>query len=99
MAKNTHDQIARRIAKQRGADYNKGQGPDVDTGNLVVEVETENTVADAGRQLQGFQRPVYVAGATKAAADKALERYKDTSIGVMGPDGKILKKSTRKKKR
>ncbi len=96
MASN-HDNTANRIAKQHGTDYNKGQGPDIQTPGKVIEVESEGTIPDAGRQLAGFNRPVYVAGATKKATEKALERYKDSTIGVMNSQGKIIKPSTRKK--
>ena len=78
-----HDETASRIARQRGADYNRGQGPDIKTPNMAIEVETENTVGDAARQLKGFKRPVYVAGATKKATEKALQKYDKSTIGVM----------------
>ena len=93
-----HDKTATRLAKKLKTTYNKGQGPDLQPTGKAIEVETENTVSDAARQLQGFKKPVYVAGTTQKATQKALERYKDTTIGVMDPAGKIVKRSTRKKK-
>ena len=81
-----------------GTAYTPGQGPDVQTANQAIEVETESTIADAARQLAGFKKPVYVAGATKKATDLALDRYRDSTIGVMDPTGKIVKRSTRKRK-
>ncbi len=92
-----HDKTAQHIANQKGTDYNKGQGPDIQTPRQVIEVETTDTIGDAARQLQGFNRPVYVAGADDAAVQAALEHYKDTTIGVMDPSGNILKSSSRKK--
>ena len=92
-----HDKTAQSIAEMKGTDYNKGQGPDIKTPRQVIEVETTDTIGDAGRQLQGFNRPVYVAGADDAAVQAALEHYKDTTIGVMDPLGNILKSSSRKK--
>ncbi len=97
MGRNTHDETARRIARRRGGEYNKGQGPDIQLPGMVVEVESDRTVSDAGRQLSGFTRPVYVAGANANATKKALERYKDSTIGVMDQNGNILKRSTRKR--
>ena len=92
-----HDETANRIARKRHASYNRGQGPDVLTPGAAIEVETRNTVADAARQLRGFRKPVYVAGADQAATDAALERYADSTIGVMDPNGKIVKRSNRGK--
>ncbi len=60
-------------------------------------METIDTIGDAARQLQGFNRLVYVAGADDVATEAALEHYKDTTIGVMDPLGEILKSSSRKR--
>ncbi len=92
-----HDDTAKRIAKKKGTDYNKGPGPDIKTPRQTIEVETSNTIGDAGGQLRGHKRPVYVAVTDDKAVPKALERYKDTTIGVMDSSGKIKKRSTRKR--
>ena len=92
-----HNRTAQRIADQKGVPYNQGQGPDVKTPRQVIEVETVDTIKDAGRQLQGYRGPVYVAGADDAATEAALEHYDDTTIGVMDSLGNILKSSSRKK--
>ena len=92
-----HDRTAQRIAQKERTSYNKDQGPDIKTSRQVTEVETIDTINDAARQLQGYQRPVYVAGADDAATQAALEHYKDTTIGVKDPSGNILKSSSRKK--
>ncbi len=92
-----HDKTAQHIAKNKGVSYNKGPGPDIKTPRQTIEVETTNTIDDAGHQLQGFRGPVYVAGADDEATQAALERYKDTTIGVMDSSGNILKSSSRKR--
>ena len=92
-----HDITAQRIANEKGGFYNQGPGPDIKTSRQVIEVETADTVTDAGRQLQGYRGPVYVAGVDAASTKTALDHYEDTTIGVMDPSGKILKPSTRKK--
>ena len=92
-----HDITAQRIANKKGGSYNQGPGPDIKTSRQVIEVETADTITDAGRQLQGYRGLVYVAGADPAATKVALDHYEDTTIGVMDPSGKILKPSTRKK--
>lgn len=91
----THDAIAQRIATLKGVSYNQGKGPDIITPFEAIEVETVHTVTDAARQLQGYRRPVYVAGADDAATQTALKHYEGTDIGVMDAFGKILKSSTR----
>ena len=48
------------------------------------------------RQLQGHRKPVYVAGTTQEAVDKALKATQGTTIGVMNNRGKVVKKSTRR---
>lgn len=93
-----HDKTANRIARKRGTDYNKGQGPDVETPSMAIEVETASTVADAGRQLSGYKKKVYVAGADAEATKEALDRYADSTIGVMDEKGNIVKPSTRSRK-
>ena len=92
-----HDKTAQHIANQKGTDYNKGQGPDIKTSRQTIEVETPNTIGDAGRQLRGHSGPVYVAVTDDKAVPKALDRYEGTTIGVMDSSGKIQKRSTRKR--
>jgi len=93
-----HDTAAKRIAKKLGVEYNRGKGPDVIASRAVVEVETAATVKDGLRQLQGFRRSVYIAGANQQAVNAALEATKGTTVGVMDEKGKIVKRSSRKKR-
>ncbi len=99
MAKSKHDQVAKKIAKKEGVQYNKGQGADIQSSRRIIEVETVNTIGDATRQLAGYQKPVYVASADAKVTKKALQHYKDTTIGVMNSQGQILKRSTRGRKK
>ncbi len=93
-----HDDTARRIAEQKSVEYNRGQGPDVITRTQAIEVETAETVRDGLRQLRGYQKSAYIAGADKKATEAALEATKGTTVGVMDPHGNIVKRSTRKRK-
>ncbi|MBW2321884.1 MAG: hypothetical protein JRF31_13905 [Deltaproteobacteria bacterium] len=99
MAQSKHDQVANRIAKKEGVKYNKGQGADVQSSRRAIEVETAQTVNDASRQLRGYRKPVYVAGVDDKAVKIASKKYKGTSIGVMRPSGKIVKRSSRSRKK
>ena len=93
----THDKTAERIARKKGVKYNKGQGPDVVTRDQAIEIETEDTVNDGLRQLRGFKKPVYIAGADAAATKAALDTTENTTVGVMNSKGEIVKRSTRKR--
>jgi sulfur carrier protein ThiS len=93
----SHKVTANRIAKKLNADYNSGKGVDIKSGKATVEVETPATVKDALSQLQGHRGPCYIAGTNQEAAQKAMEATKETTLGVMNNQGKIVKKSTRKK--
>lgn len=98
MPSKKHDDVAKKIAKKYKVDYNQGQGADIQSSRAVVEVETSSTAQDGLRQLQGYRKPVYIAGADKQAIEKALEVTKGTTIGVMDQNGNIIKRSARKKK-
>ena len=91
----SHKTTANRLAALYDAEYNPGPGADIKADRITIEVETPDTVADAGRQLQGHRGPVYVAGTNKEAVDRALDRYDDSTIGVMDNQGNIVEPSTR----
>jgi hypothetical protein len=97
VAKSKHDRVAERLARKDNTDYNKGPGADVQSSKRVIEVETAGTVADGFRQLSGYRRPVYIAGADAATTEAALEAAKGTTVGVMDHNGAIMKRSTRKR--
>ena len=92
-----HDKTAEQIAENKGASYNKGPGPDIKTSRQTIEVETTNTLDDAGRQLQGHRGPVYVAVTNDKDIPKAVERYDGSTIGVMDSSGRVVKSSSRKR--
>jgi len=96
MAKSKHDRVAERLAKKEGVKYNRGQGADIQSSHRAIEVESVNTIGGAARQLAGYQKPVYVAGADAEATKKALQYYKNTTIGVKNSQGKVVRRSTRK---
>jgi len=92
-----HDKTASHLAKKEGVDYNRGPGPDVNSPRHAIEVETVKTVRDGLRQLRGFRKPVYIAAADSKTIKAALEATEGTTVGVMDPQGKILKRSTRRR--
>ena len=93
MGRTKHDEIAARLARREGTTYNKGKGPDVQTSRRVIEVATHSgDLRDSVRQLQGFQKPRYLATTSELLA-QAKDIAKDTRIGVMGPTGHIAKRA------
>ena len=92
-----HDETAQAIAEKKNVDYNKGAGPDIKAPRQTIEVETTNTIGDAGRQLQGHRGPVYVAVTDDKDIPKAVQRYDGTTIGVMNSSGEVVKPSSRKR--
>ena len=91
----SHATTANLIARKFNTEYNRGQGADIQTSNIAIEVETPDTIKDAGRQLQGHRKNVYVAVTNQNAVSSALEYYKNSTIGVMDNQGNILKPSSR----
>jgi hypothetical protein len=99
MESKSHKTTANRIARKLRTEYNSGEGADVVSNNMVVEIETETTVNGGLNQLRGYQKPVYIAGTNKKAVEKALQTTKGTTVGVMNNQGKVIKRSTRKKRK
>jgi len=93
-----HKEVSENIAQLKGVDYNNGKGADIITPSQVIEVETANSVSDGLMQLQGYRKPSYIAGTDEKAVKKALDLTKNTTIGVMDKQGRIRKRSTRKRR-
>lgn len=90
-----HDRTAIRLAKREGVSYNRGRGADIQAPGRAIEVETAETVKDGLRQLQGYRKPVYIAGTDREATEVAIEATEGTTVGVTDPNGLIVKPSTR----
>ncbi len=93
----THDRTASRIATRERTEYNRGRGADILTGRRAIEVESARTIRNGIRNLRGYRRSVYIAGADPAATRKALEVTEGTTVGVMSSGGKVLRRSTRQR--
>ena len=93
-----HEATAERIAKRFNTKYNPGEGPDIVTVQAAVKVEPPDAVKDGIRQLQGYQKRVYIAGTNKRAVEMAIEETQGTTVGVMDNQGRIIKSSSRRRK-
>ena len=56
----SHKTTANRLAALYNTEYNSGAGADIKAEGITIEVETPETIADAGRQLSGHRGPAYV---------------------------------------
>lgn len=91
-----HDKVAARLAKELRTTYNRGQGPDIVTSELAIEVETKKSLQKDGlRQLQGFRKAVYVAMTDDADIPYALNMTNGTTVGVVDRNGRIVDSSSR----
>jgi hypothetical protein len=88
-----HTATANRIAKKFGTTVNGDGKPDVDTSIVVVEVETSATIRDGIRRLATAAKPAFVAVTNKEAIIDALRHTHGTNVGVMDPQGEIVKQS------
>lgn len=93
----SHKATVNRLLSRYGGNYSPEKGADIKTPHHgTIEVETAETVREAPTQLKGYHGPVYIAGTSKPAVDKALEIAEGTTIGVMDKTGHIIKPSTRR---
>jgi hypothetical protein len=90
----SHKATVNRLSKKFGTEPQR-KGADIQTNNLAIEVEPEKTINQAIMQLQGYKKPVYIAGVNQKAVEKALEATEGTTVGVMNNRGKIIKRSSR----
>lgn len=90
-----HNRVAVNIARRYGVRFNTRSNPDIETHDRVIEVESAATVAEGFQRLRNFRKPVYIAGIDIDAIAAACRATIGTTVGVMAPDGQIVKRSTR----
>ena len=88
-----HTATVRRVAERYGGTVNANGSPDITSEHLTVEVETSATLAQGIRDLEKVDGPVFVAVTNREALDEALRRVKRSRVGVMDPQGEIVKQS------
>ncbi len=86
-----HTATANRIARRYSASYNVGEGCDIRCDGFVIEVETTATLAEGFQRLNQCKDAAYVAVTNKEAIKDALQLAQGTRVGVMDPQGNILK--------
>jgi hypothetical protein len=88
-----HTATANRIAQRLGTRYNSGPGFDIQTEELTIEVETTATVQEGIERLREAPGRVYVALTNKDGVREALRFASGTRVGVMDPQGTVVKES------
>ena len=83
----TVNRIVRRYSGKLGLDLRV----DVEAPEGIIEVETEATIPRGIRHLKTFRGPVFLAVTNKEALPAALRATNGSRIGVMDPQGNIVK--------
>ncbi len=85
----TVNRLARRFNTTPGTD---GQ-PDIQTSDVTIEVETTATLSAGVKSLLDVEGPAFVAVTNKEGLTEALKKTKRNRVGVMDPQGEIVKQS------
>lgn len=94
MGNKSHTATANRVARRYGADYQSADGQfDICIGDLTIEIETTATILDGIDRLRGKSGRVYVALTNKEGVEEAVKLATGTRVGVMDPQGEIVKES------
>ncbi len=83
----TVNRIVRRYSGRPGLDLRV----DVEAPEGIIEVETEATIPRGIRHLKTLRGPVFLAVTNKEALPAALRATDGSRIGVMDPQGNIVK--------
>jgi hypothetical protein len=89
-----HTATGRRIAKRYKTTYNDGDGIDIATDGMVIEIETTATIEDGVERLKVHLGRAFVAVTNKEGIAEALRLTQGTNVGVMDPRGNIIKDSS-----
>jgi hypothetical protein len=90
----TVNRIVRRYRGKPGLDLSV----DVQTPEGIIEVETEATISRGIRRLKTFRGPVYLAVTNREALPEALRATDGSRIGVMDPQGNIVRPSGQRRR-
>jgi len=94
---NSHDRVAKLVARKLRGRYNPQTSPDVKGKAGRAEVKSSaDEIPKALRQLAGGTGPAFIV-LPKPQHNKALKRLAGLKTGLMDYQGNIRKPSTRKK--
>ena len=94
MANKAHTATLNRICRKYGLQANSdGQPYDIQTCELIIEVETSASVPEAVKRLDSLPSPVYIAVTNKEGIGFAELHVQGTSIGLLDPQGNVIRPS------
>lgn len=94
MANKAHTATLNRICRKLGVKPALDGKYDIVTAEIIVEVETSATVADAVERLKDQTLPAYIAVTNKEGIQMAKSLIEGTKLGLMDPQGNIVVEAT-----
>lgn len=94
MVNKAHTATLRRIAKRYGGETGNDDRADIVAGDMVIEVETAATLSAGVARLSSQSCRRYVAVTNRESLDEALRQTEGTGIGVMDPQGNIVREAS-----
>lgn len=92
MQNKAHTATLNRIAQRYGVAPSPG-AHDIETDDFIIEVETSASIDDAVALLRDQSVAVYIAVTNKEGVALAVQRVESTMIGVMDPQGNVIRAS------
>ena len=93
MVNKAHTATLRRIAKRYGGKIGTDDRADIVAGDILIEVETAATLSAGIARLMSQSCRRYVAVTNRESLDDAFRQTEGTGIGVMDPQGNIVRES------
>ena len=90
MANKAHTATLNRIRIRYGVQSSDKGAYDIKTDNVIIEVETSASIAEAVERLRSQDCPVYIAVTNKEGIRFATAQVSGTNVGVMDPQGNVV---------
>jgi len=88
-----HVATANRIARRYGVEMSPENNSELLTPDGLIRVETGATIARRVRSLKRHDGPAYIAVTNREALGDALRAAHGSRVGVMDPQGNIVKRA------
>lgn len=88
-----HTATLNRICQRYGVEPSLKGDFDIKTDGLIIEVETTASIYEAVEKLRDQRGPVYIAITNKEGLKVALKSVEQTEIGIMDPQGNVMRPS------
>ena len=88
-----HTATVNRISKRYDGTLDPNREFDIICDQFVIEVETTATIGEGLEKLSAYSGRSYVAVTNKAGLQEALRLARQSNVGVMDPQGDIVKEA------